>query len=113
MFHNPVGLHDLLQGYFYFPFLLVTKEQCWHNFGNYIICFSCFTVTVVSWCVIVLLVCFEIRDYWTPTISEELFVDTSRGPKLRINLDFIIPAISCECELCPVLQEFSLMLLTV
>ncbi|GFG34757.1 hypothetical protein Cfor_04636 [Coptotermes formosanus] len=53
-------------------------------------------VTIVSWCVIALLVFFEIQDYWTPTMSEELFVDTSRGPKLRINLDFIIPAISCD-----------------
>lgn len=49
---------------------------------------------------IALLVFFEIRDYWTPTVSEELFVDTSRGPKLRINVDFVIPAISCECKLC-------------
>jgi len=54
----------------------------------------------MSWCVIALLVFFEIQDYWTPTISEELFVDTSRGPKLRINLDFIIPSISCDCKPC-------------
>lgn len=53
-------------------------------------------VTIMSWCVIALLVFFEIQDYWTPTVSEELFVDTSRGPKLRINLDFVIPAISCD-----------------
>lgn len=29
-------------------------------------------------------------------MSEELFVDTSRGSKLRINLDIIVPAISCD-----------------
>jgi len=29
-------------------------------------------------------------------MSEELFVDTSRGSKLRINLDIIIPTISCD-----------------
>ncbi|XP_012262644.2 endoplasmic reticulum-Golgi intermediate compartment protein 3 isoform X2 [Athalia rosae] len=29
-------------------------------------------------------------------MSEELFVDTSRGSKLRINLDLIVPTISCD-----------------
>ena len=38
----------------------------------------------------------ELRDYLTPRINEELFVDTSRGSKLRINLDIIIPTISCD-----------------
>lgn len=70
-------------------------------------------MTIVCWCVIALLVSFEIQDYWTPTISEELFVDTSRGPKLRINVDFIIPAISCECKPHLVSSYFSLMLHTV
>ncbi|XP_025160500.1 endoplasmic reticulum-Golgi intermediate compartment protein 3 isoform X2 [Harpegnathos saltator] len=38
----------------------------------------------------------EINYYLTPTMSEELFVDTSRGSKLRINLDVIVPTISCD-----------------
>lgn len=38
----------------------------------------------------------EINYYLTPSMSEELFVDTSRGSKLRINLDIIVPAISCD-----------------
>jgi len=38
----------------------------------------------------------EVNYYLTPTMSEELFVDTSRGSKLRINLDIIVPAISCD-----------------
>lgn len=40
----------------------------------------------------------EVNYYLTPTLSEELFVDTSRGSKLRINLDIIVPAISCDRE---------------
>ncbi|XP_076167075.1 endoplasmic reticulum-Golgi intermediate compartment protein 3 isoform X2 [Ptiloglossa arizonensis] len=38
----------------------------------------------------------EVNYYLTPTLSEELFVDTSRGSKLRINLDIIVPRISCD-----------------
>lgn len=38
----------------------------------------------------------EINYYLTPSMSEELFVDTSRGSKLRINLDIIVPSISCD-----------------
>lgn len=34
----------------------------------------------------------------SPNISEELFVDTSRGHKLQINLDIIVPSISCNCK---------------
>lgn len=40
----------------------------------------------------------EVKDFMTPAISEDLFVDTSRGPKLRINLDIVMPTISCSCE---------------
>lgn len=38
----------------------------------------------------------EILAYMQPNISEELFVDTSRGHKLRINLDFTVPRVSCD-----------------
>ncbi|XP_066594196.1 endoplasmic reticulum-Golgi intermediate compartment protein 3 isoform X2 [Prorops nasuta] len=38
----------------------------------------------------------EVNYYLTPSLSEELFVDTSRGSKLRINLDIVIPTISCD-----------------
>lgn len=36
-------------------------------------------------------------DYMTPNISEELFVDTSRSPKIQINLDVVVPQVSCDC----------------
>lgn len=38
-------------------------------------------------------------DYLTPNVSEELFVDTSRSPNIQINLDIVVPAISCDCQL--------------
>lgn len=39
----------------------------------------------------------ELVGYMTPNISEELFVDTSRSPDIQINLDIILPTISCDC----------------
>lgn len=41
----------------------------------------------------------EFKDYLTPNVSEELFVDTSRSPNIQINLDIIVPKISCDCKL--------------
>lgn len=40
----------------------------------------------------------EFVDYMTPNVSEELFVDTSRSPNIQINLDVIVPKISCDCK---------------
>lgn len=42
------------------------------------------------------LVLSELNAYLTPHLAEELFVDTTRGHKLKINLDIIIPTISCD-----------------
>lgn len=42
------------------------------------------------------LVLSELNAYLSPEIAEELFVDTTRGHKLKINLDIIIPTISCD-----------------
>jgi endoplasmic reticulum-Golgi intermediate compartment protein 3 len=42
------------------------------------------------------LVLSELNAYWTPQVTEELFVDTTRGLKLKINLDLVIPQISCD-----------------
>ncbi|XP_047114322.1 endoplasmic reticulum-Golgi intermediate compartment protein 3 isoform X2 [Schistocerca piceifrons] len=54
------------------------------------------TVTILSGIIMTLLFVSELQAYLSPDVSEELFVDTSRGTKLRINLDIIIPSISCE-----------------
>ncbi|KAL4704055.1 hypothetical protein ACJJTC_001977 [Scirpophaga incertulas] len=53
-------------------------------------------ITVTGAFIMVLLVLSEFYTYMSPNISEELFVDTSRGHKLKINFDIIIPRISCD-----------------
>lgn len=45
-----------------------------------------------------MLVLSELNTYLSPNIQEELFVDTTRGPKLKINLDFVVPQIHCDCK---------------
>lgn len=42
------------------------------------------------------LVLSELNAFLTPQLSEELFVDTTRSHKLKINLDLVIPTISCD-----------------
>lgn len=39
---------------------------------------------------------FEFHAYLAPNVTEELFVDTTRGHKLQINFDLFIPSISCD-----------------
>lgn len=63
------------------------------------------SVSVVSGIVALLLFLSEIETYMSPNISEELFVDTSRGHKLRINVDIIVPTISCDCKYLPIKIE--------
>ncbi|XP_043287548.1 endoplasmic reticulum-Golgi intermediate compartment protein 3 isoform X2 [Venturia canescens] len=58
--------------------------------------FSGAIVTIISSTIMFVLFVSELKDYLTPSINEELFVDTSRGSKLRINLDVVVPAISCD-----------------
>lgn len=53
-------------------------------------------LTVISGIVMFLLFASEIRDYLTPELTEELFVDTSRSGKLKINLDIVFQTISCD-----------------
>ncbi|XP_076764323.1 endoplasmic reticulum-Golgi intermediate compartment protein 3 [Xylocopa sonorina] len=58
--------------------------------------FSGAIVTIISTIIMGILFLSEVNYYLTPSLSEELFVDTSRGSKLRINLDIIVPTISCD-----------------
>ncbi|XP_058829059.1 endoplasmic reticulum-Golgi intermediate compartment protein 3 isoform X2 [Topomyia yanbarensis] len=51
-------------------------------------------LTIVSGSIIILLIYSELMAYLTPTIVDQLFVDGTRGQKLKINLDFYIPRIS-------------------
>ncbi|KAK8749439.1 hypothetical protein OTU49_015357, partial [Cherax quadricarinatus] len=58
--------------------------------------FSGAAVTIVAGIIMTLLFLSELHDYLTPKIAEDLFVDTTRGSKLRINLDIIFPSIPCN-----------------
>ncbi|KAI8427758.1 hypothetical protein MSG28_002182 [Choristoneura fumiferana] len=53
-------------------------------------------ITVTGAAIMILLFLSELHTYLSPNVSEELFVDTSRGHKLRINIDIIVPTISCN-----------------
>jgi len=54
------------------------------------------TITVVAGIVMILLFASETRDFLTPAVDEQLFVDTTRGSKLKINLDVVFPKIGCD-----------------
>jgi len=54
------------------------------------------TVTVISTILMVILFIVELSDYLTPTVTEELFVDTSRSHKLKIHIDLIFPRVACS-----------------
>ena len=56
-------------------------------------------VTLISGIIIVLLFISEVRDFMTVEQDEELLVDTTRGEKLKINVDVIFHNIGCNCEL--------------
>ena len=53
-------------------------------------------LTVASGLVMILLFASELRDYLQPAQKEELFVDTSRTGKLKINVDIVFSRISCD-----------------
>ncbi|XP_018330661.1 endoplasmic reticulum-Golgi intermediate compartment protein 3 [Agrilus planipennis] len=53
-------------------------------------------VTIISVTIIILLFWTELNDYLKPNVREDLFVDTSRNPNLQINLDIVVPGISCS-----------------
>merc|ERR550519_1055463 len=44
----------------------------------------------------ILLFVSEFQDYLQPSIDEQLYVDTTRGAKLKINIDIVFPKIGCD-----------------
>ena len=52
-------------------------------------------VSIVSVCVIFLLVVSELRSYLTPVVSDHLYVDTTRGERIRINVNITFPSMPC------------------
>ncbi|SPP75997.1 endoplasmic reticulum-Golgi intermediate compartment protein 3 [Drosophila guanche] len=53
-------------------------------------------VTIISTSIISLLIFLEFLNYMQPALNEELFVDTTRGHKLRINLDVTLHNLACN-----------------
>ena len=52
-------------------------------------------VSLVSLSVIALLVISELRAYLTPTTVDHLYVDSSRGERIKINLNITFPNMPC------------------
>jgi len=57
-----------------------------------------FAVTLISGIIMFVLFVSELNYYLTKDIQQELFVDTSRGQKLKINLDVTLMKVGCMCK---------------
>jgi len=57
-----------------------------------------FAVTVVSGVIMFVLFVSELNYYLTKDVQQELFVDTSRGQKLKINIDVTLMKVGCMCK---------------
>ncbi len=58
-----------------------------------------FLVSIISGLIILLLFLSELSFYLKTEVQPQLYVDTSRGEKLRINFDVVFPALPCACKL--------------
>jgi hypothetical protein len=54
-------------------------------------------VSIISGLIITWLFFSELAFYLSTDVQPELFVDTSRGEKLRINMDVTFPDLPCGC----------------
>lgn len=58
-------------------------------------------VSLVAIGIMTLLVITELRIYFTASIKPELYVDTSLGEQLQINIDVTFPTLPCVCAILP------------
>ena len=56
------------------------------------------SVTIVSGLLMFILFVSELNYYISKEVHQELFVDTSKGQKLQINVDMTFTKIGCSCE---------------
>ena len=57
-----------------------------------------FTVTVISLAIMFMLFLSELNYYLSKEVVQELFVDTSKGQKIKINMDVTFPKMGCACK---------------
>ena len=69
---------------------------CLPSFDPYLFCTV--SVTIVSAILMFILFVSEFNYYLTTEVAPELFVDTTRGQKLRINVDITFPRLACACK---------------
>ncbi|XP_005181179.2 endoplasmic reticulum-Golgi intermediate compartment protein 3 [Musca domestica] len=53
-------------------------------------------ITLISTIIVVILIFLEFMAYMTPNLTEDLFVDTTRTHKLKINLDITLHNLACS-----------------
>lgn len=54
------------------------------------------SVTLISTSIVAILIFLEFMAYLTPNLTEDLFVDTTRTHKLRINVDITLHNLACN-----------------
>ena len=55
-----------------------------------------FSVSILGWILIAVLVLAEARNYMTPKFKEHMIVDTSLGQQLRINVNITFHSLTCD-----------------
>ena len=77
----------------------ICKFSCWiYIFVNLSHISFFVIVTVISAVIMFALFLSEFNYYLSKEIVQELFVDTSKGQKIKINIDVTFPRMGCACK---------------